>query len=82
MEQSPTCRWRVKNCKIKDEKNSNSENIIDKDGSVGENIRKSIRQGPLLMGSRIQLVRIGLMECLDNIGCICKVFRWFPNKWF
>src|SRR5882724_4604891 len=80
MEQSPTCRWRVKNCKIKDEKNSNSEKIIDKDGSVGENIRKSIKQGPLLMGSGSWLVWIGLMECLDNVGCVRKVFRQFPTR--
>src|SRR5882724_11343187 len=81
MEQSPTCRLRVKNCKIKDEKNSNSENIFEKDGSVGENIRKIIRQGPLLMDSGSRLVWIGLVECLDNVRCVHKVFRQFPNLW-
>jgi len=46
---------------------------------VGENIRKTIRQGPLFMDSRSWLVWIGLMECLDNIGCVHKVFRRFPT---
>jgi len=48
---------------------------------VGENIRKTIRQGPLFMDSRSWLVWIGLMECLDNIGCVREVFRRFPNLW-
>jgi len=26
-----------------------------------------------------QLIWISLVECLDYIGCIRKVFRWFPT---
>jgi len=32
------------------------------------------------MDSRSWLVWIGLMECLDHIGCVRKVFRWFPTR--
>ena len=31
------------------------------------------------MSSGSRLIWVGMMECLDNIGCICEVFRWFPT---
>src|SRR5882724_4943891 len=62
-------------------KNSNSENIIEKRWFSGRKyIRINIRQGPLFMDSGSRLVWIGLMECLDNIGCVRKVFRRFPTR--
>ena len=78
MKQSLTCISRVKNCKIKDEKIV-TENMFERDGSVGDNIRKNIKQGPLLMDSGSRLVWIGMMECLDNVRCVHEVFRWFPT---
>src|SRR5882724_6079475 len=48
-------------------------------GSVGEDTRKSIKQGPLLMSSESRLIWVGMMECLDNVGCVCEVFRQFPT---
>jgi len=40
-----------------------------------DNARK---QCPLLMNLGGRLIWIILMECLDHVGCIGKVFRWFP----
>ena len=42
--------------------------------------KKKYKTGPLFMGSGSWLVWIGLMEGLDNIGCVCKVFRQFPTR--
>ena len=42
-----------------------------------ENVRKHIEQGPLSMNLGGWLIWVSLMECLDHIGCIHKVFGWF-----
>src|SRR5882724_7450929 len=79
MKQSPTCKPRVKNCKIKDEKIVTLKTYFKWNGSVGNDIRKNIKQGPLLLNSGSWLIWVSLMECLDHIGCIRKVFWWFPT---
>ena len=80
MEQSPTCRWGVKNCKIKDGKEIVTlKTYVTRMAQWAKIFKKSTKQGPLLMGSGSRLVWIGLMECLDNVGCVHKVFGRFPT---
>jgi len=81
MTRSPTCKLRIKHCKIeKKGKNGDSENMFETTDLVADNIRNTIiKQGPLFMSSRSQLIWVCLMECLYYIGCIHKVFGWFPT---
>jgi len=49
------------------------------DISMCDNVRKNLAQCPLPMDLGGQLIWIGLMECLDYIRCIHKVFGQFTT---
>jgi len=40
-------------------------------------VRKDIEQVLMKLGG--QLIWMSLVECLEYIGCICEVFRWFTT---
>src|SRR5882724_6325378 len=46
MKQSPICKLRIKNCKIKKWQNGDSKNIFKMNASVGDNIRRKKKTGP------------------------------------
>jgi len=43
-----------------------------------DDVREHVKHFPLPVNLGERLIWISLMECLDQVGCMCKVFRWFP----